>query len=577
MGGFFGEDMVGASIAKKGHALSTGTFLLATTVVVMFITLVPLVFLIYQTFFTPEYAGRAAVLTLKNYRNVFTDPVTLDLLKNSSEFAFGSSVIALFIGGAMAWITERTRTPGRQWMYLVNMVPLVLPGILSTMAWVFLLSPKIGLLNLLAMKALFLEKAPFNVYSMGGMVWIQGTHWAPFAFITLAGTFRAMNPDLEEAATVSGASIWHSLRLVTLPLNLPALISLFLILIVRGLENFVVPAVIGIPAGIDVFTSKIYEAIAKSYPTNLGLASTYSIVLMIVTSIGLGLYYMTTRESSSFATITGKGYRARLIDVGRWHYFTLGIYIFYVVISILLPLIMLLWVSVTPYSMAINWKNFHLITFHNYVEVFNYPGVVSAMFNTLYLSLLASAAIVFLGVMISFIVVKLKVKGGRVLDTLGTLPLTFPGTVVGVALATLYLRLPIGIYGTVWILLIAFVTRFLPYGVRAANSSLIQVHAELEEAAAISGASAIRTLALITMPVVLSAMVGTFIYIMTLVIREFPSVILLYGPRSRVIAVQLFEMWESASFNQCAALGVFMILFLSALAFVMRRFQTKEG
>ncbi len=543
----------------------------------MFITLVPLLFLMYQTFFTPEYAGHAAVFTLKNYVNVFTDPATFTVLKNSTEFAFGSSFVALFVGGAMAWVTERTRTPGRQWMYLVNMVPLILPGILVTMAWVFLLSPKIGLLNLLVTKALFLDKPPFNVYSMGGMIWIQGIHWAPFAFITLAGTFRAMNPDLEEAATVSGAGIWNSLRLVTLPINLPALLSLFLILLVRGLENFVVPAVVGIPAGIDVFTSRIYEAVAKSYPANLGLASTYSVVLMIVTGIGLGLYYMATRESSSFATITGKGYRARLIDVGKWRYATVAIYVLYVTLAILLPLIMLVWVSLTPYSMAISGKNFHLITFHNYVEVFNYPGVAGAIFNTVYLSFLASVIIVMLGVMVSFIVVKMKMKGGRILDVLGTLPLTFPGTVVGVALATLYLRLPVAIYGTVWILLIAFVTRFLPYGVRAANSSLMQVHAELEEAAAISGASLVRTLVMITLPVVLSGMVGTFIYVMTLVIREFPSVVLLYGPQSRVIAVQLFEMWESAVFNQAAALGVLLILFLSALALLMRRFQAKEG
>lgn len=562
---------------KRGYTFSTGAFLLITVIVVMFITFIPLVFLLYQTFFTPEYAGHAARFTLKNYGNVFTDPATLTVLKNSAVFALGSAVLASIVGGAMAWVTERTHTPGRQWMYLVNMVPLILPGILTTMAWVFLLSPKIGLMNLLIIKLFFLEKPPFNVYSMGGMIWIQGIHWAPFAFITLAGTFRAMNPDLEEAATVSGAGVWHSLRLVTLPINLPAILSLFLILIVRGLENFVVPAVVGIPAGIDVFTSRIYEAVAKSYPANLGLASTYSVVLMIVTGIGLGLYYLSTKESSSFATITGKGYRARLMDVGRWRYGTFGIYIFYVSIAILLPLIMLIWVSVTPYSMAIKWANFKFVTFHNYVEVFNYPGVLGALANTIYLSLLASLIIIMLGIMVSFIVVKMKLKGGRILDVLGTLPLTFPGTVVGVALATLYLKLPVGIYGTVWILLIAFVTRFLPYGVRAANSSLMQVHAELEEAAAMSGASAVRTLAMITLPVVLSSMVGTFIYVMTLVIREFPSVVLLYGPQSRVIAVQLFEMWESASFNQCAALGVLLILFLSALALLMRRFQTKES
>jgi len=569
--------MSGLPRLQHKYAISTGVFLLVTIAAVMFITLVPLLFLLYQTFFTPEYAGNLAVFTLKNYVSVFTDPATLTVLKNSTEFAFGSSFVALFVGGTMAWVTERTRTPGRQWMYLVNMVPLILPGILVTMAWVFLLSPKIGLLNLLVTKLFFLNKPPFNVYSMGGMIWIQGIHWAPFAFITLAGTFRAMNPDLEEAATVSGAGIWNSLRMVTLPINLPAILSLFLILLVRGLENFVVPAVVGIPAGIDVFTSRIYEAVAKSYPANLGLASTYSVVLMIVTGIGLGLYYMATRESSSFATITGKGYRARLIDVGKWRYATVAIYALYVMVAVLLPLIMLIWVSITPYSMAISGKNFHLVTLNNYVEVFNYPGVVGAMFNTVYLSFFASLIIVMLGVMTSFIVVKMKLKGGRILDVLGTLPLTFPGTVVGVALATLYLRLPVAIYGTVWILLIAFVTRFLPYGIRAANSSLLQVHAELEEAAAISGASLVRTLVMITLPVVLSGMVGTFIYVMTLVIREFPSVVLLYGPQSRVIAVQLFEMWESAAFNQAAALGVLMILFLSALALLMRRFQAKES
>jgi len=556
---------------------SRGGFTAVTAAILLYLTCVPLLLLVYQTFFTPEFAGHPARFTFDNYLKVFANLPSFRVMSNTIVFALGSSVVALLIGGALAWVTERTRTPGRRLIYFINMVPLVLPGILVAMAWVILLSPKVGIVNLFFSYLLNLKKPLFNVYSMGGMVWIQGIHWAPFAFITLSGAFRSMNPDLEEAATTAGAGVWSTLRLVTLPINLPALFSLSLILFIRGIESFVIPAVIGIPAGIDVVTSKIYEAVAKSYPRDFGLASTYSVGLMVITVIGLFFYYRATHESSEFATITGKGYRARLIDVGRWRYLTAGLYLFYFIAAVGLPLAMLLWVSLTPYTMPISLSNLGKMTLANYVEVFKYPGGTSAVMNTIVLSALASLVIVVLGITVSFIVVKLKVRGARILDALGTFPLAFPGTVVGVALATVYLRLPFGIYGTIWILLIAYITRFLPYGVRAANSALLQIHVELEEAGLVSGASLNQTLARVTFPLVMSGMVGMFIYIMTLVIREFPTAILLYGPGSRVIAVQLFEMWEGGFFNQTAAMGVLLIAILSVLALLMRRFQTKEA
>lgn len=559
---------------EKGFGALGGGGLFGLAVIVMvYLTLAPLVFLIYQTFLTPEYAGKTAQLTIGNYAKVFTDAATLRILLNSLQFALGSSAVALLIGSALAWVTERTNTPGRRWIYVINMVPLILPAILNTMAWVFLLSPKIGLLNLLLQRLFSSDKPLFDVYSMGGMVLIQGLHWSPFAFVTLAGAFRAMNPDLEEAATTCGAGVWRTFRSITLSINLPALLSLFLILFVRGLESFEVPAVIAIPAGIDVLTSRIYRAVVKDYPTDFGLAATYSVVLMLITVFGLYLYYRSTRQSSRFATVTGKGYRARLIELGNWRYATAAFYVAYVLFAIGFPFVMLVWVSFTPFSMALSWENLSRVTTSNYASVLYYPGVLSSFANSIILGLLAAAMTILLGLVSSWMYVKLKIRGGWILDSLGTLPLTFPGTLVGVALATVYLKIPVGIYGTIWILLIAYVTRFLPYGVRASNSSLLQIHSELEEVARVSGASLRETFRRVTLPLVWSGIVGTFVYVMIMTVREFSSAVLLYGPQSRVIAVQLYEMWQSAWFNQVAALGVLLVVFLSVLGFLMNRFQ----
>ena len=528
------------------------------------LVLVPLVFLLWQSFLTPQTATVPARFTLDNFRTAYLSAETLRLFLNSVAFAIGAAVVSLSLGTALAWMNERTNTPLKRLFFGLSIIPLVIPSILFTVAWIMLASPKIGIINKALQGLTGTDTVFVDIYTLAGMIFVDGLHYSPMAFLLMTAAFRAMDPALEESALMSGASVLQVARRVTWRLAWPAAAGSLLILLVRAIESFEVPALLGLPVGIEVYTSAIYQAIHQ-YPSQVGLACAYAVTLLLMTSVGIYLQSRLAGHGARFATVTGKGFRPRTIDLGGWRYLTAAVFILYFVVIVLLPFLVLVWSSLQRFYSAPSWAALQRITFASYRSVLDYPGFLDIVRNSVLLAFASATIVVLLSAVMSWIVVRSNVAGRWLIDNLASLPLVFPGLVLGLAIMICYLTIDIGIYGTIWILLIAYVTRFLPYGMRYNSASMLQIHKELEESAAMSGASWGMTFRRVVLPLLKPGLLAGWIYVLIVSIRELSSSILLYSPGSEVASVMIWELWQNGQYVELSALGVMLIILLFAL------------
>jgi len=568
------------SAPGEGRRFEWGWLVIAICVALtVYLAVIPLGFLLWQSFFTPQTAEKAAQFTFQNYVDAYLSTETWALFRNSLEFAVGTSCFSFVVGGALAWMNERTNTPFKSLFYGLSIIPLVIPSILFTVAWILLASPKIGILNLVLKDFLGLEHHLFDIYTVWGMIWVDGLHYSPMAFLLMSAAFRAMDPALEESAMMSGASVLQVAWRVTLKLSWPAVFATILILFVRAIESFEVPALLGLPVGIEVFTSSIYQAVHR-YPSQVGLASAYAVTLLLITAVGVYFQSRLSSRGSRYATMTGKGFRPRQIDLGRWRYLTAGIFIVYFLLIVVLPFSVLLWSSFQKFYTVPSWKALHNLTLDPYRFIVTYPSLVQSVWNSLLLAVGTATLVMLVTSVICWIVVKTKLRGRWLLDGVASLPLVYPGLVLGLAIMIFYLNVDIGVYGTIWILFIAYVTRFMPYGLRYNTTSMLQIHKELEESAAMSGASWGTTFWRVILPLLKPGLVAGFIYVMIVSIRELSSSILLYSPGTEVVSVVIWELWENGQYVELSALGVMFILALFVLVMIAqwlgRKFGIKE-
>ncbi|MGJ7037239.1 iron(III) transport system permease protein [Shinella sp. BE166] len=541
------------------------------TLVVAWLTLIPLGFLLWQSFHSTGTMQEPAVLTMENYITAFESAESLVLMGNSLQFAFLTAAFALVVGTFFAWVNERTNTPFKSLFFAMSIIPLIIPGILFTVSWIMLASPQIGILNKVF-------GSWFNIYSMAGMVWVDGLHYAPVAFLLVTAAFRSMDPSLEESAMMSGASVVQTAFKVTLKLAWPAILAAFIILFIRAIESFEVPALLGLPIGLRVFTSAIYDAV-HSYPSNIGLASAYAVVLLLITSVGIYYQSRLSNQGSKYSTVTGKGFRPRVADIGRWRYLTGGIFILYVILVVGLPFLVLLWASLQRYYSVPSWNAVQHLSFNAYAKVLAYPGFYTAVWNSVKLALGGATIVMLLTSIICWITIRTKIQGRWLLDVLASLPLVFPGIVLGLSLMVFYLNFDIGIYATLWIMLMAYVIKFLPYGMRYNSTSMVQIHKELEESAAMSGASWLMTFRRVVLPLMKPGLMAGWIYIIVVSVRELSSSILLYSPGNEVISIMIWEFWQNGQYVELSAFGVMMITalfcFIMLVQSVSKRFGVK--
>ena len=542
----------------------------------LYIAVVPLGYLLWQSFFTPQTASKAAEFTWGNYITAYTSSDTARLFWTSVQFALGTACFSFLVGTTLAWMNERTNTPFKGLFFALSLIPLVIPGILFTVAWILLGSPKIGLINLSLMAIFNLENPVFNIYSMWGMIWVDGLHYSPVAFLLMTAAFRAMDPSLEESAMMSGANVLQVLWRVTLKLTWPAIFATLLILFVRAIESFEVPALLGLPVGIQVFTSSIYQAVHR-YPSQTGLAAAYAITLLLITSAGIYFISKLSSSGSKYATMTGKGFRPRQIDLGPWRWLAASLFMLYFALIVVLPFAVLLWSSFQKFYAVPSLQALQNLTLDPYRFVLTYPNLARSVWNSLLLSFGSATVIMLVTSVICWIVVKTKLPGRWMLDNLSSLPMVFPGLVLGLALMIFYLNVDIGVYGTMWILFIAYVTRFMPYGLRFNTTSMLQIHKELEESAAMSGAGWLTTFWRIVLPLLKPGLLAGWIYIMIVSIRELSSSILLYSPGTEVVSIIIWELWENGQYVELSALGVLFILMLFVLVMLSQAVGKKFG
>ncbi len=564
-------------ITKIKNRLNPQFFILVGCVfIVAYLALIPLGMLLYNSIRSAPPGEPGAFYTIKNFIEAYSDPEFFPLMKNSFVFAIGVCLFTFFLGTALAWIYERTNTPFKKVFAVMALIPFIIPGILSTIAWILLLSPKIGLINLVIMKLFHLEKSPLSVYSLAGMIWAQAIHGYPLVFLMMAASFRSMDMALEESSTMSGSGTLSTFYHITLPLMRPAFLSVLLIKFIQAIESFEVPALIGLPAGIEVFTSKIYLAIHQ-YPSNFGLAGSLAVTTLFFSALGVFLYSWATGRAQRFATVTGKGFRPRLIDLGRLKYVTTVACVIFFLITIGLPIFILLWSSFVPFYEVPNLETLSKLSFKNYLFVFSFPTTLRAFRNSIFLMLCTATLTMLLTSVIAWIAVKSRVRGRKLLDAMAFIPIAIPGIVLGVSMIYVYLTLPIPIYGTIWILMLAYITKYMPYGIRTTTATIIQIHSELEEASALSGGSWGQTFWKITLPLLIPGFMAGWIYIAMVSLRELSTSILLYAYGSEVLSIVVFDLWEGGQYPTLCALGILMVVFLILLAFIANKIGSKIG
>jgi iron(III) transport system permease protein len=345
---------------------------------------------------------------------------------------------------------------------------------------------------------------------------------------------------------------------------------------VRAIESFEVPALLGLPVGIQVFTSAIYQAVHR-YPSQVGLASSYAVTLLLITTVGVYFQSVLSSRGSKYATMTGKGFRPRQIDLGPWRYLAVAVFLVYFLFIVVLPFAVLLWSSFQKFYSVPSLAAIQRMSLEPYRTVLEHPGLWRSVWNSLLLAFGCATLIMLVTSVICWIVVKTRLPGRWLLDNIASLPMVFPGIVLGLSIMILYLYLPIGVYGTIWILLIAYVTRFLPYGLRYNTTSMLQIHKELEESAAMSGASWVTTFRRIILPLLKPGLVAGWIYIMIVSIRELSSSILLYSPGNEVLSILIWELWENGQYVELSALGVMFIVALFFLVMAAQWVGSKFG
>ncbi len=533
-----------------------------------FLALYPTAMLFYGSV-SDAPLGLPGAFTLEHYRTAYGDPETYRLIANSSLFAGGAALLSLMLAGLLAWITVRTDAPGRTGFELVALVPNVLPPLLTSTAWVLLLSPRIGLINIALVQPLGLP--PLNVYSMPGMIFVEGLILTPLAFLIISASLHSMDPSLEEAARVAGSHPFQAARRITTPIIRPAILAAGLLNFVRAIESFDTPAIIAVPARIEVFTTKIAREALSAYPPNHNLAAAYAMSLLVLTMALVYVYRRLTSRTERFVTIAGRAYRPHTITLGPWRYAASGGAVVILGLIVLLPFCVLVLASLLPFYSVPSRETLGQLTAKHYAFLLDNARVARALRISVMLAVVGATVGMLLASAVAYLTVRTKVKGRGLLEVLTFIPWAFPGTALAIGLLWGYVRLPIPIYATVWILLIAYVTRFLPYGLRAMTSTMVQVHAEIEEASRICGAGALRTFRRILFPLLRPGFMAGWAILATIFIREFSTSLFLYTPRSEPVGPLLYHLWVDGQQGRMAALGVVVSLASVGLVALARR------
>ena len=553
--------------------LRPGTATAFILVAILAALVLPPLWILLRTSLTEVSPGLTQTsLTLRHYVALATERNLGTMVFNSVTFAACATLLSLLFGGTLAWLVERTDVPLKGLAYLTTIISLGTPYILYVSAWLFLFG-RAGPFNDFYRLYIDATVTPINVNSLGGMIAIEGFLWSPLVFLMLSSAFRAANAEMEEAARVAGASILETVWKVSLRLAWPAILALALFVFIRNLEAFEVPALVGMPGRVDVLTTEIYRSV-KSVPPQLGFASAFSVVMLVIVGILLFFYGRLAKRAERFASITGKGFRPRPFRLAAARIPAACIIVFNFVVVLALPLAAVVWMALMPFVRPMRSVALPFATWKNFAAVLGSPYYAGLGLNTLLVAA-GTATVAMLLTLVAGWTAARRRPGATLIDQLVTMPLVFPGLVLGVALLELALQLPIPIYGTLWLIGLAFLIRYMPYGMRYTYTGVLQIHPDLEQAAGVAGATPGEALRRIVVPLLWPAIASGWLFIFLIAAKEMSLPLLLAGPDSQTVAVAMFDLWSNGQGGEVSALGLLwtalMTLFASGLYITLRR------
>lgn len=545
-------------------------------VATVYLILVPLAMLLLAAFrgpadFLPLELG--ARWTLDNVRQIYTNPVLFDtIIPDTLYFVAGAVLLVFVIAFGLAWLIERTDLSGREIWFPLILFPLLVPTQVLGIAWISLAGPNAGWVNVALRSGLGLQgsNGPFNIFSMPGLIVAQALASVPFVFLLLCACLRSMNPALEEASAASGAGPFTTFRKVTVRVLLPGILAPLILVLLITLEQFELPLIIGLPAGINVFAYRIlWELTPPSGLPNFGGAAAVALPFLVFAGLLLLAYNRLVRRAESFVTVTGKSYRQRRLPLGQWRLPALLLVLSYVIVAALLPALTLVWIGFFGYAPP-SWSAWSSASFVAYRELFADPRFLLGLKNTTIVAASSALIVTLLGGLTGWIVVRTRMRGRKVLDMLSFMSVGVPSVIVGLAVMLLYLSMPIGLYGTLGILVVAFSYR-IATTTRLARAGLMQLHQELEEASATSGGHWVTTQLRIVVPLLLPAMLSGFILMFVVGVREFTIPLVLYGQENIVLSVLLWHLFQGGQTMQAAALATIIIAMVVPIIVLARR------
>jgi len=545
--------------------LNTRTALTPSLIAIVgFLTVCPVVMLVFGSL--SEGIGAFGKLTLEKYIQSYTDPAFAGIIVNTVIFTIGSAFVATLLALFLAYLNTRTNIPFKFLFRIISIIPMMIPHILFSVSWVLLLNPSNGLINLLLKQVLNLQNSPFNIYTLGGMILVEGLLDLPIAYLILAPAMAAFDVSLEESSKVAGASNLRTLTKVTLPVLRPAILASFILVIVRSLASFAVPSIIGMPGRIYVLATHIYRIIATGFAADFGMAAAVGMSALAASIALIYLYRYLTSESEKYVTISSRGYRPTVIDLKNAKYPLFGIVGLLSFVLIVLPVLVLFYTSLVPYSIVPGAKAFSMMTWKNWLEVLRDPISLLSLKNSVFLGIVGATLGVILSIFVSYVIVKVRTPAAGVLESLSFLSFSFPGIVIGVGFMWFFVRTPL--YATIWSLLIGYIATYLPYGIRPLTSAFVQIHSHLEESSRVCGGGTLYTLRRIVVPLLIPGIVSGWILMATMFVRELTLSVVLSRPGTEVLAVQILRFAEDGLWGKLSALGIMMI-FISTLIVVI--------
>ena len=538
--------------------------------IIAYLSLSPTLMLFYGSFRSAPF-GLPGEFTWAHYINAYTDPLTYRLLINSFIFAGFSALAATALATILAWISIRTNAPGRKFFELTAIVPNVFPPVMLAVSWTILLSPRTGLLNRLAMEIFGLDSAPLDIYSMWGMIYVEALITTPLAFLMVSASLYSMDPSLEESARVAGSSNLQIVWRITLPIVRPALLASAMLNFVRAIESFDTPAIIALPARIEVFTTKIYREAIGAFPPNQNLAATYSVSLLLITLLFVYFYRSMTAKSERYVTVTGRGYRPMIIELGRWRYFASAVAGLILILIVVLPFLVLVYVSFITYVHVPGPKTWDLLTLEHYTFNLTDSRTFEALKNSLFLAVGGATLCMILAALTAWVTTKSKTAGTAVIEGLSFIPWAFPGTALAIGLLWTYVYVPLPIYGTLWILLIGYITRFLPYGLRTMTATIVQIHDDMQQASMACGAGFLTTFRRVLLPLLRPGFVAGWIILATIYLREFSLSVFLYSPGSEPIGPLLYHFYVDGNLGPMCSMALIVSVVCMSLIVIARR------